>query len=32
MAVKHKDKKAIQIWAKEIAAVGTGGTPGMISS
>jgi len=32
MAVKHKDKKAIQIWAKEIAAVGTGGTPGITAT
>jgi hypothetical protein len=29
MAVKHQDKKAIQLWAKEIAAAGTGGTPGI---
>jgi len=29
MAVKHQDKKAIQVWAKEIAACGTGGTPGI---
>ena len=29
MAVKHQDRKAIQIWAKEIAAAGTGGTPGI---
>jgi len=29
MAVKHQDKKALQIWAKEIAAAGTGGTPGI---
>ena len=29
MSVKHQDKKAIQIWAKEIAAAGTGGTPGI---
>jgi len=28
-AVQHKDKKALQIWAKEIAACGTGGTPGI---
>ena len=27
--LKHQDKKAIQVWAKEIAAAGTGGTPGM---
>ena len=29
MSVKHQDKKAIQIWSKEIAAAGTGGTPGI---
>lgn len=29
MSVKHQDRKAIQIWAKEIAAAGTGGTPGI---
>ena len=29
MAVKHQDKRAIQLWAKEIAAAGTGGTPGI---
>merc|ERR1719204_1953270 len=29
MAVKHQDKRAIQMWAKEIAAAGTGGTPGI---
>ncbi|XP_023335725.1 uncharacterized protein LOC111706988 [Eurytemora carolleeae] len=29
MAVKHQDKKALQIWSKEIAACGTGGTPGI---
>ena len=29
MSVKHQDKKAIQVWAKEIAAAGTGGTPGI---
>jgi len=29
ISVKHQDKKAIQIWAKEIAAAGTGGTPGI---
>jgi len=29
MSVKHKDRKAIQVWAKEIAASGTGGTPGI---
>eukprot|EP00092_Neocalanus_flemingeri_P016270 GFUD01017615.1.p1 GENE.GFUD01017615.1~~GFUD01017615.1.p1 ORF type:complete len:624 (+),score=164.39 GFUD01017615.1:135-2006(+) len=29
MSVKHKDRKAIQVWAKEIAASGTGGTPGL---
>jgi len=29
MAVKHQDRKAIQLWAKEIAAAGTGGTPGI---
>jgi len=31
MAVQHDDKKAIQLWAKEIAACGTGGTPGITS-
>ena len=31
MAVKHQDKKALQIWSKEIAACGTGGTPGINS-
>jgi len=29
MAVKHQDKRALQLWAKEIAAAGTGGTPGI---
>lgn len=29
MSAKHADKKALGIWAKEIAAVGTGGTPGI---
>ena len=25
MSVKHQNKKAVEIWAKEIAAAGTGG-------
>ena len=29
MSVKHQNKKALDIWAKEIAACGTGGTPGI---
>jgi len=29
MSAQHLDKKALQIWAKEIAAIGTGGTPGI---
>jgi len=29
MSAKHNDKKALGMWAKEIAAVGTGGTPGI---
>lgn len=31
MAVKHQAKPPIEIWAKEIAACGTGGTPGITS-
>ena len=27
-AVQHQDKRAIQLWAREIAACGTGGVPG----
>ena len=30
MAVQHDDKKALALWAKEIAAAGTGGTPGQL--
>merc|ERR1719186_836329 len=29
MSAKHNDKKALGMWAKEIAACGTGGTPGI---
>lgn len=32
MSVKHQNKKAIEIWAKEIAAAGTGGTPGITAA
>lgn len=32
MAVKHHDRKALGIWAKEIAACGTGGTPGITAT
>merc|ERR1712133_22010 len=32
MSVKHQNKKAIEMWAKEIAAAGTGGTPGITAS
>ena len=32
MSVKHQNKKALDIWAKEIAACGTGGTPGITAT
>jgi len=31
MAVQHSDKKALEIWAREIASSGTGMTPGSFS-
>lgn len=32
MSVKHQNKKAVELWAKEIAAAGTGGTPGITAA
>ena len=32
MSVKHQNKKALELWAKEIAAAGTGGTPGITAA